>query len=56
MIYDRLEDILMAIKADKLRALLRAAGKFVPPSGYEAAYNELREELKQCPVDAKKEP
>jgi len=40
----------------KARLLARIAGQFVPPSGYETAYNELREELKQCPVDAKKEP
>ena len=40
----------------KRRLLARIAGQFVPPFGYEYAYNELREELKQCPADAKKEP
>jgi len=39
----------------KRRLLAIIAGQFVPPSGYECAYNELREELKQCPADAKKE-
>jgi len=40
----------------KARLLARIAGQFVPPSGYEYAYNELLEELRQCPADAKKEP
>jgi len=40
----------------KARLLARIAGRFEPPSGYEYAYNELKEELRQCPVDAKKEP
>jgi hypothetical protein len=43
-------------KDAKRRLLARIAGQFVPPSGYECAYNELREELKQCPVDARNQP
>lgn len=39
----------------KRRLLARIAGQFIPPADYADAYNELREELKQCPVDAKKE-
>jgi len=41
-------------KINELKA--RIAGQFIPPADYADAYNELREELKQCPVDAKKEP
>jgi len=39
----------------KRRLLARIVGRFEPPTGYEDAYNELREELMECPVDAKKE-
>ena len=40
----------------KRRLLAQIAGRFEPPAAYADAYNELREELKRCPADAKKEP
>lgn len=40
----------------KRRLLARIAGRFEPPVDYADVYNELNEELKQWPVDAKKEP
>ncbi|MPM86749.1 hypothetical protein SDC9_133840 [bioreactor metagenome] len=39
--------------AAKARLLAMIAGRFLPPIGYEEAYHELNEELKQCPADAK---
>lgn len=43
------------IEEAKRRLLAQISGRFEPPVGYEVAYNELREELRQCPADAKKE-
>lgn len=40
-------------QAAKARLLAMIAGRFLPPIGYEEAYNELNEELKRCPADAK---
>lgn len=42
-------------QAAKARLLAMVAGRFLPPPGFEEAYNELNEELKQCPATAKKQ-